>query len=59
MTSFGPGAPTKKKENYKMLSAILELNDGSTIFVKSTGPKEVIAKMKDDFVKMIDGLKNK
>ena len=59
MGPMQPGAPTKKKENYKMLSAILELKDGSTIFVKSTGPKEVIAKMKDDFVKMIDGLKNK
>ena len=53
------GAALKKKENYKMLSAILELKDGSTIFVKSTGPKDVIAKMKDDFIKMIDGLKNK
>ncbi len=54
-----PGAPSKKRENYKMLSAILELKDGSLIFVKSTGPKDVIAKMKEDFVKMIDGLKNK
>jgi len=27
--------------------------------VKSTGPKDTIAKMKDDFIKMIDGLKNK
>lgn len=54
-----PGAASKKKENYKMLSAILELKDGSLIFVKSTGPKDVIAKMREDFVKMIDGLKNK
>ncbi len=53
------GAILKKSENYKMLSAILELKDGSTIFVKSTGPKELVAKMRDEFIKMIDGLKNK
>jgi len=57
--SKGPNAPVKKQENYKMLSAILELKDGALIFVKSTGPKDTIAKMKEDFIKMIDGLKNK
>ena len=57
--SKGPNAPVKKQENYKMLSAILEQKDGSLIFVKSTGPKDTIAKMRDDFIKMIDGLKNK
>ena len=57
--SKGPNAPVKKQENYKMLSAILELKDGGLIFVKATGPKETIGKMREDFVKMIDGLKNK
>ena len=54
-----PGAATKKKENYKMLSAILELKDGSLIFIKTTGPKDIVANMREEFVKMIDGLKNK
>ena len=49
----------KKQENYKMLSAILEQKDGALIFVKATGPKDTIAKMREDFIKMIDGLKNK
>ena len=57
--SKGPNAPIKKQENYKMLSAILELKDGALIFVKATGPKDTIAKMREDFIKMIDGLKNK
>jgi len=59
MGPMAPGATTKKLENYKMLSAILELKDGTLIFVKTTGPKETVAKMREDFVKMIDGLKNK
>ena len=54
-----PGAAMKKRENYKMLSAILELKDGSLIFIKTTGPKDIVAKMREDFVKMIDGVKNK
>ena len=54
-----PGAATKKRENYKMLSAILELKDGTLIFLKSTGPKDIIAQLRPDFVKMVDGLKNK
>jgi hypothetical protein len=57
--SRGPNTPMKKQENYKMLSAILELKDGELIFVKATGPKDTIAKMREDFIKMIDGLKNK
>ncbi len=53
------GAPSKKQENYKMLGAILELKDGSLIFIKATGPKDLVASMREGFVKMLDGLKNK
>lgn len=55
----GPGSVTKKQENYKMLGAILELKDGSLIFIKATGPKDLVASMREGFVKMLDGLKNK
>ncbi len=54
-----PGATTKKQENYKMLGAILELKDGSLIFIKATGPKDIVNGMRDSFNKMLDGLKNK
>jgi hypothetical protein len=55
---FAPGGPTKKLENYAMLAAILELKDGSTVFIKMTGPKTVVAEEKKAFMAMIDGLKN-
>ncbi len=55
---FAPKGPPKKFENYAMLGAILELEDGSTVFVKMTGPKEVVADEKKAFMAMIDGLKN-
>jgi hypothetical protein len=54
---FAPG-PMKKMENYAMLASILELADGSTVFVKMTGPKSVVAAEREGFVKMLDGLKN-
>lgn len=56
---FAPGGQSKKMENYKMLGAILELKDGAKVFIKATGPSEIIADMKEGFVKMIDELKNK
>ena len=55
--SMAPG--TKKQENHKMLAAILELKDGSLIFIKATGPKDIVTGMREGFVKMLDGLKNK
>jgi len=59
MVPMSPRPGVKKEPDYKMLGAILELKDGATIFVKATGPKDLIAEMRDTFVKMIDGLKNK
>ena len=56
---FAPGGPTKKLENYKLLGAILELKDGSKVFIKATGPKDIIAGTRDAFMKMISELKNK
>jgi hypothetical protein len=54
-----PGGPIKKMENYKMLGAILELKDGTTIFVKATGPADIVGGMRDGWMKMLDGIKNK
>jgi hypothetical protein len=56
---FAPAGPMKKLENHKMLGAILELKDGTTVFVKATGPSDIVAPMRDGFVKMLDGIKNK
>jgi hypothetical protein len=55
---FAPG-PMKKMENYKMLGAILELKTGGTTFVKATGPNDIVAGIKDDWTKMLEGIKNK
>lgn len=59
MVPMSPRPGVKKEPDYKMLGAILELKDGATIFVKATGPKELIGEMKESFDKVIDGLKNK
>ena len=57
--SMGPGSPVKKLESHRLLGVILEIKDGPQIFIKATGPKEIIADMKEGFIKMVDGLKSK
>jgi hypothetical protein len=49
---FAPG-PAKKLENHRMLGAIIEHADGAQLFVKSTGPAEVVEKLKEGFLKML------
>jgi len=57
---FAPGGgKVTKMENYKMLGAILELKDGAKVFIKATGPADVIGDMKEGFTKMLDEMKNK
>lgn len=56
---FAPGGGTKKFDNYAMLASILELADGTTVFIKMTGPKAVVADEKKASVEMVEGLKNK
>jgi hypothetical protein len=56
---FAPGGATKKFENHAMLATILELADGTTVFIKMTGPKEVVAAEREAFVTMISELKTK
>ncbi len=54
---MAPGAP--KLPDHAMIGIILELKDGTTEFIKITGPKEIVAKEKDGIMKMLEGLKNK
>jgi hypothetical protein len=56
---FAPGGGTKKFENHAMLASILELADGTLVFIKMTGPKDVVEGEKKAFITMIEGLKNK
>ena len=44
-------------ENYKMLGGILELKDGEKVFIKATGPAEIISGMKEGFMKMLSEIK--
>ncbi len=58
-TGGGPFAPgvIKKMENYRLLGAIIVLKDGTQVFVKATGPKEILTENKDAFDKMVQELK--
>lgn len=57
---FAPGGgKVTKMENYKMLGAILELKDGAKVFIKATGPADIIGDMKESFMKMLSEIKNK
>ncbi len=60
-TMGGPfsGGPTKKLPNYKMLGLIIETKASGLIFVKMTGPQEVVAKQADGWKKMAEGIKAK
>lgn len=61
--SMGAGpfqqAPTVKRENYRMLGAIVETKDMGTYFIKATGPTESIEKLKEGFHKMLDTMEVK
>jgi hypothetical protein len=55
---FAPGGgKVTKMENYKMLGGILELKDGEKVFIKATGPAEIIGGMKEGFMKMLSEIK--
>lgn len=51
-----PGGPATKKENYRMLAAIVELPEGK-YFVKCYGPAAVIEKNVEDFKKMMESVR--
>ncbi len=52
-------APAVKRENYRMLGAVIETKDYGTLFVKATGPAESIETLKEGFRKMLDTMEVK
>ncbi len=52
-------APTVKRENYRMLGAIIETKDMGMHFIKATGPTESIEKLKEGMKKMLQGMEVK
>ncbi len=55
---FAPG-PVKKRENYRMIGAIIETKDSGTTFVKMTGAQSTLEPLVEDFKKMLKELKAK
>jgi len=55
----GPFAPAVKRENYRMLAAIIATEKSGQYFVKFYGPKATVDKNEEAFKKMIDSLKVK
>jgi hypothetical protein len=55
----GPFAPAVKREDYRMLAAIVSTESNGQYFVKFYGPKNTVAKNEEAFKKMIAGLKVK
>jgi hypothetical protein len=53
---MNPAAPKLKKENFAMLAAIAELNDGAWFF-KTVGSKEIINHQRDNFNSLITSLR--
>jgi len=57
----GPFAPGKveKRENYRMLAAIIETKEAGTIFVKMTGPQATVEPLAEGFKKSVMEVKSK
>ncbi len=57
----GPFAPGKveKRENYRMLGAIIETKEAGTIFVKMTGPQATVEPLAEGFKKSVMEVKSK
>lgn len=53
---MNPGAEKEEKKDFKMLTAIIELNDGAWFF-KTTGPKQVIDNQRANFDQLIHSLR--
>ncbi len=49
-------APTVKRENYRLLGAIIETKDLGLHFIKITGPAESVDKLKEGMVKTLKGM---
>jgi hypothetical protein len=54
---FAPG-PVKKRENYRMMGAIVETANEGTIFIKMTGPQATVEELADGFREALKNLKS-
>lgn len=55
---FAPG-PMKKRENYRMIGAIVETKNDGLVFIKMTGPKTTVEALADGFKKSLTNLEKK
>jgi hypothetical protein len=55
---FAPG-PMKKRENYRMIGAIVETKNDGLIFIKMTGPKTTVESLAEGFKKSLTNLEKK
>lgn len=53
----GPFGPKVNRPGYRMLAAIVPLQDGGTWFIKAYGPKATMKASEKGFAKMIEGMK--
>jgi hypothetical protein len=52
-------APTTKRENYRMLGAVVETKDLGMHFFKATGPADSVEKLKEGMLKMLKAMEVK
>jgi len=55
---FAPG-PVKKRENYRMIAAIIETKADGLVFIKMTGPKATLESLEEGFRKSLNNLEKK
>ncbi len=55
---FAPG-PTEKLENHRMIGVIIESKNEGKIFIKMTGPNDVVAKLKEGVDKLVSTVEEK
>lgn len=52
----GPFAPAQKRENYRMLAAIIETDGAGNYFIKFVGPQETVKDNEKAFAQMVETL---
>lgn len=55
----GPFVPGVKRQNHRMLAAIIVTKDLGNYYIKFHGPQGTVAKNKDAFLKMVESVKVK
>jgi len=55
---FAPG-PMKKREDYRMIGAIIETKNDGLLFIKMTGPKTTVESLAEGFKKSLTNIQKK